>query len=170
MLIDSEQLFLYSTNTSLAYRIAKGYFGDFHYVWCSPFFDDSNVPRQDICLPSSSTPREIGRALLREINSGDRHSSKIEKNRKSLIYAAEVKLNDGVIDDSDYLEIKEIVETSELNEFRPLLFIISYSLVKELLKKAPVGMRANPLSEEYIIEKLPRSYFDFIPFSEGVLA
>jgi hypothetical protein len=166
---NNQQLVLYSTNTRLAYRIAQVFYGDFHYVWCSPYFDDSNLPKQDINLPSSSTPREIGRTLLREISSGDRHSAKIEQNRKSLVSAAGIKLKDGVIDHSEYLEIKEIIETTELNEFLPLLFVIPYVLVIKLLAKAPVSMRANPLSQEYIIEKLPRAYFDIIPFSEGVL-
>jgi hypothetical protein len=33
-------LVLYSTNTSLAYNLNQPYYGEKHWVWCSPYFDE----------------------------------------------------------------------------------------------------------------------------------
>lgn len=64
-------------------------------------------------------------------------------------------------------EIAAIVDCSETADFRPLLYVIPYRAVSKQVKQVPVAERAHPLSEEYMIECLPRRYFDMIDFERS---
>jgi hypothetical protein len=153
---------LYSANTWLAFRICEKYYSDKHYVWCTPFFDSDSSSKHLFSLPPSSTPKDIGQRLKNEIAMGDRHSPKIEGNRIGLIKGAEINFANGKISDSEFNEIKAIVEQARFQDFRPLLYVIPTVHVINRLKSVDVSLRAHPLSEEYIIEELERQYFDII--------
>jgi hypothetical protein len=157
-----DPLMLYSTNTLLAYHINQMYYGDLHYVWSSPFFGASNIPSPFSPNPPSSSPQEIYETLLKDIQNGDRHSAKIRQNKAGLRRGAIVKHKMGVIDERQRLEILEKVRRAQFVEFKPLLYAIPFSLVASIFTPVPVRYRSNPLSEEYIIERLPRSTFDII--------
>lgn len=153
---------LYSTNTWLAYHIQKRFYGDVHYVWCSPFWSEGATPAIDATTPPSSSPQDIYRRYKADVVRNDGHSDPIERNRAGLRRGAAFRRDGGVINDAAHLEIEAIVGLSQIVAFRPLLYVIPFALVADLVKPAPVEKRANPLSEEYIIENLPRACFDVI--------
>lgn len=155
---------LYSTNTYLAYVIAERYYGGNHYVWCSEVFDARAQYKYGpyANIPPTSSPYEIYRSLLEEVRRGDLHSAKIASSRRNIIHGATFKLNAGVINQTQYDEIVNIVERAGTDLFKPLLFVIPYDKVVNELREVAVDQRAHPLSREYIIESLARSNFDVI--------
>lgn len=159
-----DHLVLYSTNTSLAHKVSKEYYDDFHFVWCSPYFSARAVSGYDYTNPPSSSPGEIYDRLFADVAAGDRHSAKINDNRTGIIKGAEKKCAEGRITRKQLREIREIVEDAETLSFIPLLYIIPFASVVNMVKDSPIHARANPLSKEYIIERLPRSHFDIIEF------
>jgi hypothetical protein len=154
-------LVLYSVNTYLAYRLNQHYYTGTHYVWCSEVFDArrQNAMGDYANIPPTSNPYEIYHNLREEVERGDRHSAKIHANREGIMEGARKKLKAGVITESQYDEIRQIVNSVGLSEFRPLLYIIPYQNVAEIVREATVVERAHPLSVEYIIESLDRQHF-----------
>jgi hypothetical protein len=167
ILIMTNPLLLYSTNTWLAYIIAQRYYGCEHYAWCNPSFNSKTSPPTDYSTPPTSSPGEIYMSLLAEVQRADRNSTKIKQNKLGILKGAVYKKRAGVINSRQQAEIAAVVECAEIQEFRPLVFIIPYSIVVDLLKKVPIRNRAHPLSDEYIIDRLPRECFDIIDFSRG---
>lgn len=159
-----DHLLLYSTNTWLAHKVSREYYDDFHFVWCSPYFSARSVSGYDYTNPPSSSPGEIYDRLFADVAAGDRHSAKIEANRYGIIEGAKKKAAQGRITRKQLREICEIVKNAETLRFLPLLYIIPFSSVVNVIKDAPINARANPLSKEYIIERLPRTRFDIIEF------
>jgi hypothetical protein len=157
-------LVLYSTNTWLAYTIAEKYYKQVHYAWCSPYFDARNASSTNRTIPPSSSPLEVYQALSQEVGRGDRHSAKIGANRIGILRGSGVKLAQGVITKEEKQEIAEIVELAQVYDFRPVLYVIPFALVGSLVRSVAVSKRAHPLSDEYIIEALPRRFFDVIEF------
>jgi hypothetical protein len=158
----TDPLVLYATNTRLAYIIAQRYYNQKHYVWCTPYFDPSSVPALDYTVPPSSSPAEIYRSLRKDVDHNERHSDKIKANKAGIIRGAQEKFDQGEIDENERKEIAEIVEAAEVADFSPLIFVIPFSLVKGKLSTVPVDQRAHPLSSEFIIQTLPRDYFDVL--------
>jgi hypothetical protein len=155
-------LVLYSVNTYLAYMINERYYGSKHYVWCSEVFDaraNHHLGRYS-SIPPTSNPYEIYHNLYEEVKRGDRHSAKIEANRKRILGGAKIKLEAGVINQEQYDEIEKIVKSVEISDFRPILYVIPYSNVAADVREATVEERAHPLSREGIIESLDRANFD----------
>jgi hypothetical protein len=159
-----DHLVLYSTNTWLAHKVSKEYYDDFHFVWCSPYFSARSVSGYEYTNPPSSSPGEIYDRLFADVAAGDRHSAKIQANRDGIIEGAKKKAVEGRITRKQLREIRKIVKDAEMSNFRPLLYIIPFVQVINLIKDPPIDARANPLSKEYIIERLPRSHFDIIEF------
>ena len=153
-------LVLYSTNTRLAHMIAKSYYADLHYVWCSPFAGSFNA--FDRIEPPSSSPLKIYRSLHDDVSGADLHSDKIRQNRNGLIRGASTKRQAGVIDEATERGIVATVERAETSLFQPWLYIIPYAAIQGIVKPAPLEQRAHPFSEEYIIEELPRARFDIV--------
>ena len=75
------------------------------------------------------------------------------------------KLAERVITGEQYRELKKIVEQAALDEFRPLLYVIPFAGVRDLVKPAPLLQRAHPFSPEYRIKRLPRSRFDVLDWT-----
>jgi hypothetical protein len=118
----------------------------------------------DYTNPPSSSPGEIYDRLFVDVATGDRHSAKIKANRYGIVKGAEKNCAEGKITRKQLREIREMVKNAETLSFIPLLYIIPFASVVNMIKDAPIHARANPLSKEYIIERLPRSHFDFIEF------
>lgn len=152
---------LYSTNTTLSFRIAEHYYDGVHYAWCSPFFSKKSVPPH-MPTPPTSDPSEIYHNLLAEIRGGDRHSEKIKSNRAGLVKGAGFRRAAGVIDAAQEAEIQQIVAEASLQDFQPLVFVIPFADVAQAVKPVAVGDRAHPMSQEFILEALDRSLFDVI--------
>jgi hypothetical protein len=159
-----DALILYSTNTWLAYQISERYYRGLHYVWCSPYYNSRSLPFYDYSNPPTSTPSEIYKSLYDEVRSGDRHSAKVKANKVGILNGAYAKERAGVINAEQKADIASIIDCAEPRDFRPLLYIIPFNLVREIIKEVPVSDRAHPLSVEYCIECLPRDYFDIIEF------
>ena len=155
-------LLLYSTNTLLAYHINETHYRELHYVWCSAFFGADNIPSPYRPNPPSSSPQGIYETLLKAVENSDRHSEKIRLNKAGLRRGATFKHGHGDITDAQRLEILDKVRLAQFADFKPLLYVIPYALVSGILSTVPVKHRANPLSEEYIIARLPRTSFDII--------
>ncbi|HMR99952.1 MAG TPA: hypothetical protein PKE62_11920 [Anaerolineales bacterium] len=155
-------LILYSANTWLAYIIAEDFYGGVHYVWCTPYFDPNSSDRLHYTVPPSSSPFEIYSGLLEDVKRGDRHSSKISENKEGIRRGVEYNLKAGIINDARAKEIEYIIENADIGDFSPLIYVIPYATVKDILEEVPVDKRANPLSHEFIIKKLPREFFDVI--------
>jgi hypothetical protein len=157
-------LLLYSTNTFLAFKIAEQFYGDLHYVWCSPDFSSANVPSLAYSNPPSSSPRDIYERLHEDVTRGDKHSAKVLANRTGIQNGATQKANLGVITDKQKREIYSIANQASIQFFKPLLFVIPLSSVGHLIQLVPVRKRANPLSREYIVEQLPRACFHVLDY------
>jgi len=155
-------LVLYSTNTWLSYIIAQKYYGEVHYAWCTPDFHMNNQNVIDSTTPPTSTPYEILNSLKVEVSRGDRHSAKIKENKVGIKKGASFKKSIGIITDVQEQEIFEIVDQSEIRDFRPLLYVLPFDNCAHLLKAVPIKDRAHPMSVEFIIEELPRNLFDVI--------
>lgn len=158
----SAPLILYSTNTWLAYMIAERFYGDMHHVWCAPFFDSDSIPSFQNANPPSSSPSKICRELFEAVSSGDRHSAKVKENKGGILQGIKEKRDAGIITRHDEKEVKKIVDLAEISDFRPLVYVIPYSLVARMVEEVSVEKRAHPLSVEYVIKKLPRKFFDII--------
>ncbi|MGH6921758.1 MAG: hypothetical protein ACREJ0_29170 [Geminicoccaceae bacterium] len=153
---------LYSAQTLLAYRINQRYYGERHWVWCSPYRGSGSTATVDTAVPPSSSPLAIYRALHEDVKHNDHHSTKIEANRQGLVRGATMKLAAGAIDDLAASEIAEITRLAGVADFRPLLYVIPYALVDGSVRAVPVTQRAHPLSDEFQIESLSRQCFDII--------
>jgi hypothetical protein len=153
-----QRLLLYSINSWLSYKIAEAYFQDVHYVWCSPFFNATRIN------PPSSNPIDIYNNLRSDVDGKDRHSSKIEQIRAGIIKGANIKKNHGIITEEQEQEIIEIVNAAEIEDFRPLIYIIPTEKVEKIVKQVSVKYKADKFSQEYIIEELHKNMFDIIDF------
>ena len=152
-------LVLYSAISRLAYNIGQRYYRGEHYVWCAP------CPRTDphgFANPPSSDPISIYWRCHGDVTGGDDHSAYVASNRTGLIRGASVKEQHGVIDKPTQTLIEAVVKKASLQAFSPLLLVIPYASVEALVKHAALDDRANPTSEEYIIEALPRNCFDVL--------
>jgi hypothetical protein len=162
-----EPLILFSTNTWLAYIISERFYNGIHYVWCSPYFNSKVLPDYDCTNPPTSNPIEIYKILQEESLRGDRHSPKIKENKVGIIKGAIYNQKMGVITEEQKKDIIAIVEIAETKDFRPLLYLIPFSIVSSIVKAVPVKDRAHPLSMEFVIESLPRNLFEIIEFYIG---
>lgn len=158
----ADPLVLYSTNTLLAYRINERFYGQIHYVWCSPFFSSSTINLLDVQMPPSSTPCDICKRFLDDVARQDRHSPNIEGNRAGLKKGKTFRKADGVINREQSEEIERIIEEASIEDYRPLLYVIPFEGVRDLVRPAPLSERAHPFSSEYVIDRLPRSRFDVL--------
>jgi len=153
---------LYSTNTYLSYWIAKHYYKNMHYVWCSPYFDLTG--KLEYTNPPSSSPKALYRTYADAVTSGDKHCAKINENKVGIINGISYKRKTGIITDKEQDELLEIVNRAEITHFSPLLYIIPYATVADIVKPVALHQRANILSVEYIIEELPGDYFDIVQY------
>lgn len=156
-----EPLLLYSTNTWLAYAIAERYYEGVHFAWCSPVYDGSKADPH-VNIPPSSSPADIYRLLLDEVERGEGHSAVLEKKRRGLLNGADARLAQGMIGDAERIAIEQTIDTSPLQAFRPVLYVIPYDRVRGMVVEASVPERAHPFSIEYKVNPLPRDCFNVL--------
>lgn len=89
---------LYSTGTALAYRIAKEYYQNVHFVWCTEAFDAA-------LQPGTSNPRTLCTRYLEQITKSDGHAVEIDQNKAGILRGAEEKLKQGIITKAQKKEI-----------------------------------------------------------------
>jgi hypothetical protein len=152
-------LALFSTVTTLAYWISERFYGQHHHVWCAPApVMDRFVPGN----PPSSDPIQIYWSYHKDILGGDEHSAAIANNRLGLLRGAAARCAQGVDDEMTRQLIEATVKRAPLPVFKPLLLVIPYSVVEHIAQPAESAARAGVLSDEYVIEQLPRSCFDVL--------
>lgn len=151
--------FLYSIGTQLAYKIAKRYYGNVHYVWCTTEFNSSKQP-------PTSNPATICRRYLEQITTGDRHTKEIENNIAGILKGAKAKLDSGIISEKEYDEIRSIVAVAEYEAFFPILYIVKSKNVKDRYIEVAVRERASDDAVEYKIEDLKENEFEVISFKD----
>ncbi|WP_368170584.1 hypothetical protein [Aeromonas sp. R4-3] len=152
---------LYSAMTTLAFNINKQYYGDKHYMWCTPYFG-SDFDSPHFTVPPSSSPLEIYKLLKKEVDGADLHNTKIDYNRRGIRKGASVMLKLGKITQEAHDEIVTITKVAKDQQFKPLLCVISRLEAVPFYQKIDVKDKANPLSHEYILSGLPQSAFDII--------
>lgn len=156
-----EPLILYSTNTWLAWAIAERYYAGVHFAWCSPVYD-GRTAASHVRIPPSSSPADLYRLLLDEVERGEQHSKLIKENREGIMRGAGAKRAAGVIGAAEWGDIEDTLNRAYPHDFRPVLYVIPYERVKGMMVEAPVRERAHPLSVEYRLEALPRDCFDVL--------
>ena len=82
--------FLFSVGTKMSYRIAKEYYNNVQYVWCSPSFNRKGQP-------PTSNPLSITRRYLQIISTGDHHAEEIKNNKVGILGGAREKMRASVI-------------------------------------------------------------------------
>ncbi len=152
---------LYSTMTAVAYNINCKYYNGRHYMWCTPYFG-SNYQSPHFTVPPSSSPLEIYNTLMKEIEGADLHNTKIKLNRTGIRRGADAMMAKGVITSAQRLEILEIGRRAPMQQFRPLLCIVSRLEAVPYCHPVAISKKANPLSHEYILADLPQAAFDVI--------
>lgn len=150
---------LYSVGTHLAYKIAKRYYHNVHYVWCTTAF---NSPKQ----PPTSDPSRICSRYLEQIITGDRHTKEIENNIAGILRGAKAKLDSGFINKKEYHEIRSIVSAAEYESFYPVLYIIQSEKVAGKCIEVLPADRASDEAVEYKIENLVEDEFEVIFFKD----
>ena len=86
-------------------------------------------------MPPTAIPRDIYESLDREVEVGDRHSAWIEKNKVGILRGASAKKLANVISHGQEIEIASIVESSQVSDFRPLLYVMPFAQLKSLVQK-----------------------------------
>lgn len=150
---------LYSVGTQLAYKIAKRYYNDVHYVWCTTEFNSQKQP-------PTSNPATICKRYLEQITTGDRHTKEIDNNIAGILRGAKAKLDSGVISAKTYNEIRAIVSVAEYEAFFPILYIVQSKKVKKKCKVVIDNSKASDTSIEYKIENLKDDEFETISFED----
>jgi hypothetical protein len=150
---------LYSTITTLAYLLGERYYRSVHYVWCAPSAGQESFLNYN---PPSSDPLAIYWELHEAIRRDDEHCARIRENRVGLVKGAAAQESQGIITEHDRLLIETIVARASLRSFLPLLVVIPTSGIDNLVHPADINALASALSEEYVIEALPRSRFDVL--------
>lgn len=146
---------LYSAGTALAYRIAKEYYNNEHYVWCTESFDAA-------LQPGTSNPRTLCTRYLEQIIKNDRHAPEINNNKVGILKGAAEKLKQGVISTAQHDEISTIVALARNEDFYPVIYLINKKAVKKRLIVVNPTDKASNSSIEYIIPDLKRNEFEII--------
>lgn len=154
----------YSQNTKLAYRISQKYYNKTHYVWCcnKPFYSAEEGQ------PVSSNPIARCEAFLSEISTKDGHTHWISENKLSIKRGAEEQMRNKVITEEQRNQIIALVNYADNEAFYPVLYVIPYEKVLDLIKPADTSIKASESSNEFLIEKLPRDCFDIIDMSKVI--
>lgn len=153
---------LYSVGTYLAYKIAKRYYKNVHYVWCTTEFNSFEQP-------PTSNPSKICKRYLELITTGDRHAKEIEDNMVGILKGAKAKFDSGIINEMEYNEIRGIVSVAEYESFFPVLYIIESEKIKDKCVEVSLADKASDDAIEYKIEKLMDNEFQLI-FIKDILS
>ena len=150
-----KEFILYSTNTELAYEIAKEYYNRTFFVWCTDSFDA-------MLQPGTSNPRTLCTRYLEQIIKRDRHAFEINNNKAGILKGATAKLQQGVITAEQHKEISARVAYARMEDFYPMVFLINRKLVKGRLEIVEKEEAASNSSIEYIIKDLKWNEFEII--------
>lgn len=155
-MIDTNKVsFMFSVGTNLAYKIAKRYYGNIHYVWCALNFNNKNQP-------PTSNPLTIAKRWMSIVVSGDRHAREIDDNKAGILTGAKIKYDAGIINSTQRTEIAQIVSLADYRAFCPVLFVIDTKKVADRSIEVSVKDRASDRSIEYKVTDLAEDEFHLI--------
>ena len=147
--------FLFSIGTNIAYKIAKEYYENVQYVWCSPKFDS-------IDQPPTSNPLTIAKRYIEQIKTGDRHAKEIDSNKTGILIGAKEKHDAKIINDSQKGEIHTMVAIAKYEDFFPILFVIDSRRVIEKCIEIEKAKKVSDTSTEYLIPNLLPDEYELI--------
>jgi len=124
-------------------------------------YDGRTAPAH-VNIPPSASPASIYRLFRDDVERGDLHSGAIRRNAAGISSGMKAKRLQGVIGLAEEAEIEKTLELATPRDFRPVLLVIPYRQVRELVRPVLVDDRAHPMSVEYLVEALPRAAFDMI--------
>lgn len=162
----SSPLILYSCNTWLAWAVAERFYRGMHYCWCSPYYQAPTSPMHTR-IPPSASPAQLIEEYRAAAQSGDRHCDAIKRNKRGVLKGAKAKLATNVISEDAHAEIQDIVGQSTPADYYPLLYVIPFAKVRPRVASVAPKHRAHPMSQEMLIEFLPRRCFDVVSFKDG---
>jgi hypothetical protein len=150
----------------MKFRINRDFFGDIHYVWCSPEFDSSVLNRyaRGAATPPSSDPKTIYTELSEAARKGDEHAPKIASQKAVLTALAEDAFTKGRFSEADRDELVALVKHARFADWKPLLYVIPCT--PEIAVRTALVPRDKRASheEEFIISDLRRSEFHILEF------
>jgi hypothetical protein len=147
--------------TKLAYNINLQFYGDLHYMWCTPYFgSDYNSPT--FMVPASSSPLEIYNTLKKEIQSRDLHGTLIKAKRTGIRRGIDYMERIGRITSVEAQKVRAVCKIAPREDFWPLLCIIPRIDAIPYNQTIDVKSKAHPLSQEYVVADVPTSAFDVI--------
>jgi hypothetical protein len=154
---------LWSTNTWLKHYIQMVFGANRHYAWCSPVFDGGAQQRYALGAgqDASSDPAAIYRTLHHAVRTSNGHNEKIRDQKKTLRGLAVKWSQDGSITTAEREEIFSILKYSQIEDFKPLIYVIPYAPVAARVSLVPRERRAGH-HREYIVQDLDPSEFDII--------
>ncbi len=152
---------LYSTITKVALFVNQRYYGDRHYLWCTPNFR-SNSDAVDFTVPPTSSPFDIYATLEKEVRGMDSHSEKIKLNRTGIVHGAQIMRQRMIISVAQKNQIEIIARDAPIAAFKPFLCVISSHDARSYCTEVDISRTANMFSQEYIAVDLPRLAFDVI--------
>lgn len=152
-----EPLFLVSVQSKLAHQINERFYGGLHYVWCSPGF---NCPGN----PPDANPSVIFSRWREDYLNNKTDSPFIQKNRDGLIKGIMHQHALGMIDTKTYEHLKNLTDAAPMKYFCPVLYVLPYQLVKDLVEDVDYHEKAGPFSIEFRIHDLPNSYFNVFEY------
>jgi hypothetical protein len=147
----------------MKYRIQQQFFGGKHYVWCSPAFEGGNLGKYALgsMQPPSSDPASIYRTLRKAVEAKDGNDAKILSQKKTLMGRADAWHRNGEISKDTREEIVLMVKMADFQDWRPLVYVIPYDVVRPRVQVVPRKRRASH-EPEYIIADLADGEFDII--------
>lgn len=114
--------------------------------------------------PTSSNPKRRYEILKNDVETSDFDSAMIKQNKTGIIKGAGILRTKGIISKQDETDIIYCVKNASILQFKPVILIIPYDLVKSELLPVTLKHKANPLSDEFIIEKLTADKFNIIEY------
>ena len=111
--------------------------------------------------PASSDPATIYRQLHNAVKTRDGGDAKIASQKKVLKALASKWEMDGIIDEDQRDEIVAMVSTSEIVDWRPLIFVIPYAAVAKRVRSIDRRKRASH-DPEYVVPDLVEGEFHII--------
>lgn len=153
-------LILYSTQSWAAFALNQEFYGQYHYVWCSPFLNPEKDTTTTHFFADTSVPGRIYKFLSEESSGKKKSRQWIRRNKIGLLNGVKSKLAGKVIDKKTAKALNQYIMTADPIDFRPVLYIIPYAKVSNIVKKVDPGKGAHLFSVEYRIHQLPRKLFD----------
>jgi hypothetical protein len=107
--------------------------------------------------------------MLGEASYGDRHSAHIVRVRAGLLRGVDAKHAEGVINDVQRDELIDEINRAEPKDFKPLVYVVPVvPALYPLIQRVTAKLKASTLSQEVIIQKLPRDLFEPIDLEEAI--